>query len=54
MIVVDYDIPEDWEFHKALEDTTGEKWDIYKQILMNIDVITDVFIENIKSNKKQK
>ena len=32
MIVVDYDIPEDWEFHKALEDTTGEKWDIYKAI----------------------
>ena len=31
-----------------------EKWDIYKQVLMNIDVITDVFIENIKSNKKQK
>ena len=31
-----------------------EKWDIYKQILMNIDVITNVFIKNIKSNKKQK
>jgi hypothetical protein len=26
-----------------------EKWDIYKQILMNIDIIIDIFIKNIKS-----
>lgn len=24
-----------------------EKWDVYKQVHMNIEVITDIFIENI-------
>ena len=26
---------------------TKEKWDIHKQIMMNIDVITEILIENI-------
>ena len=39
----------DWPCQKV-----EEKWDIYRQIMLNIDIITDVFIENIKSNKKQK
>ena len=25
-----------------------EKWDIHKQVMMNIDIITDIFMENIK------
>ena len=24
-----------------------EKWDVYKQIMMNLDIVTKVFIENI-------
>lgn len=24
-----------------------EKWDVYKQIIMNLDIVTKVFIENI-------
>ena len=27
--------------------TTEEKWDVYRQIMMNIDTVTDVFIKNI-------
>lgn len=27
--------------------TTEEKWDVYRQIIMNIDTVTDVFIKNI-------
>lgn len=37
----------DWPCQKYTE-----KWDIYKQILMNIDIIVDIFMENIR--KKQK
>ena len=37
----------DWPCQKYTE-----KWDIYKQILMNIDIIIDIFMENIR--KKQK
>lgn len=29
-------------------DRTKEKWDIYKQILLNIDLVTQVFMNNIK------
>ena len=25
-----------------------EKWDVYKQIMMNLDIVTKVFMENIK------
>lgn len=32
VILVDYDTPNDWEFHKAIEKTTGDKWSIYKAI----------------------
>lgn len=28
---------------------TCEKWDIYKQIMMNIDIITEILMENINS-----
>ena len=38
----------DWPSTKHLE-----KWDIYKQILMNIDIITDIFIENISNGKSK-
>lgn len=33
----------DWPCQKK-----SEKWDIYKQIQMNIDIIADVFKENLK------
>ena len=33
----------DWPIQK-----TKEKWDIYKQVMMNIDVITRLFMEHIK------
>ncbi len=33
----------DWPCQKK-----SEKWDVYKQILMNLDLITRIFIENIK------
>lgn len=26
----------------------SEKWDIHKQVIMNLDVITQIFMENIK------
>lgn len=29
---------------------TKEKWDIHKQIMMNIDIITSILIENINEN----
>lgn len=29
-----------------------EKWDVYKQIMMNLDNITILFMENIKDYKK--
>lgn len=32
----------------------GEKWDVYKQVEMNIDVITEVFMEYIKETKRKK
>jgi hypothetical protein len=25
-----------------------EKWDIYRQIMMNIDIITEILMENVK------
>lgn len=30
------------------------KWDIYKQIEMNLDIITDILIENIKEYNKSR
>lgn len=27
-----------------------EKWDVYDQILMNIDRVTEIFIENVEAN----
>lgn len=39
------------EYEIVLKDwpcgTTEEKWDVYHQIIMNIDTVTDVFIKNI-------
>ncbi len=32
MILIDYDAPDDWEFHKAIEKTTGNKWNIHKAV----------------------
>ena len=29
---------------------TKEKWDIHKQVMMNIDVITKLFMEHVKDN----
>jgi len=34
--------------------TISEKWDIYKQFLMNYPIVTRIFIENIKQNKRIK
>ncbi len=28
VILIDYDAPDDWEFHKAIEKTTGTKWTV--------------------------
>ena len=33
----------DWPCQK-----NHEKWDVYKQIMMNLDIVTKVFMENIK------
>lgn len=32
VILIDYDAPDDWEFLKAIEKTTGNKWRVYKAI----------------------
>lgn len=32
VILIDYDAPKEWEFHKAIENTTREKWRIYKAV----------------------
>lgn len=32
----------------------SEKWDVYKQVEMNIDVITEVFMKYIKETKRKK
>lgn len=29
---------------------TQEKWDIYQQIMMNIDIVTEILIENINES----
>ena len=33
----------DWPCQKNYE-----KWDVYKQIMMNLDIVTKVFMENVK------
>ena len=33
----------DWPCQK-----NHEKWDVYKQIMMNLDIVTKVFMENVK------
>lgn len=32
VILIDYNAPDNWEFHKAIEKTTGTKWSVYKAI----------------------
>ena len=32
VILIDYDAPNDWEFHKAIEKATGKKWRVYKAV----------------------
>ena len=32
VILIDYDAPDDWEFHKAIEKATGDKWRVYKAV----------------------
>ena len=32
VILVDYDVPKNWEFHKEIEKTTKSKWNVYKAI----------------------
>lgn len=32
VILIDYDAPDDWEFHKVIEKVTGNKWRVYKAI----------------------
>ena len=34
---------------------TEEKWDIYKQIMMNLDLVVEIFTENVNklSNRKK-
>ena len=33
----------DWPCQKH-----SEKWDVYKQIMMNLDIITNIFMDNVK------
>lgn len=33
---------------------TQEKWDIHDQIMMNIDIVTNVLIDNVNGNYKEK
>lgn len=35
----------DWPNHKV-----SEKWDVYDQIMMNIDIVVEILIENINGN----
>lgn len=32
----------------------AEKWDVYRQVMMNIDIIINVLIENINENSAEK
>jgi len=32
VILIDYDAPKDWEFHKAIEKSTGNRWQVYKAV----------------------
>ncbi len=32
VILIDYDAPDDWEFHQAIEEVTGNKWRVYKAV----------------------
>lgn len=32
VILIDYDAPDDWEFHEAIEKKTGTKWTVYKAV----------------------
>ena len=32
VILIDYNAPDNWEFHKAIEKTTGIKWCVYRAI----------------------
>ena len=38
----------DWPCQKK-----QEKWDIHKQLMMNIDIITEIFIKNIEDGNKK-
>lgn len=31
-ILVDFDVPDDWEYKRGIEDVTGEKWELWKCI----------------------
>lgn len=35
----------DWPSQKH-----SEKWDVYKQVMMNIDIITEILMENVRNN----
>jgi len=39
----------DWPCQKV-----EDKWDIYDQIMMNLDIITDIIMEECKSSKRTK
>ena len=39
----------DWPNNKHTE-----KWDVYKQVLMNLDLITNLLIENLNENSSNK
>ena len=36
IVIVDYNSPNGWKFHSSLEETTGEKWEVHKEI-SNLD-----------------
>lgn len=37
----------DWPSQKV-----SEKWDVYQQVMMNIDLVTEILMENVNGNKK--
>ena len=34
VILVDYQVPENWDYHRAIEKETGTSWDIVTCILL--------------------
>lgn len=61
-ILVDFDVPEDWEYKRGIEDITGQKWEIWKCITHRLQsskskillryIITFLFAFKVFCNRK--